>query len=68
MTSNKVIELFSKQRQALNLTQIDLSKKSGVAQSTISKFENDKTKFNLESLFAIADALDIEITFKTKNK
>ena len=44
-------------RQAVNLTQIDLSKKTGISQSTIAKIENGKINPSLNNIFKILHAM-----------
>ena len=49
-----------KQRRLKGWTQEQLAEKSGVSRSRISKMENDKENFNIESLFLIAQSLEID--------
>ena len=49
-----------KQRRLKGWTQEQLSEKSGVSRSRISKMENGKENFNIESLFLIAQSLEID--------
>ena len=49
-----------KQRRLKGLTQEQLSERSGVSRSRISKMENGKENFNIESLFLIAQSLEID--------
>ena len=49
-----------KQRRLKGWTQEQLSERSGVSRSRISKMENGKEKFNTESLFLIAQSLEID--------
>ena len=49
-----------KQRRLKGWTQEQLSERSGVSRSRISKMENGKENFNIESLFLIAQALEID--------
>lgn len=44
-------------RKAVNLTQIDLSKKTGISQSTIAKIENGKINPSLNNIFKILNAM-----------
>lgn len=44
-------------RKAVNLTQIDLSKKTGISQSTIAKIENGKINPSLNNIFKILYAM-----------
>ena len=49
-----------KQRRLKGWTQEQLSERSGVCRSRISKMENGKENFNIESLFLIAQSLEID--------
>ena len=49
-----------KQRRLKDWTQEQLSERSGVSRSRISKMENGKENFNIESLFLIAQSLEID--------
>ena len=48
------------QRRLKGWTQEQLSERSGVSRSRISKMENGKENFNIESLFLIAQSLEID--------
>ena len=57
--AKRIKELLKKQ----NLTQYELFKLSGVAQSTISTILNSKTKtINLQTLYQICAGLNVEIS------
>ena len=49
-----------KQRRLKGWTQEQLSERSGVSRSRISKMENGKENFNIESLFLRAQSLEID--------
>ena len=49
-----------KKRRLKGWTQEQLSERSGVSRSRISKMENGKENFNIESLFLIAQSLEID--------
>ena len=49
-----------KQRRLKGWTQEQLAEKSGVSRTRISKIENGKENFNIESLFLIAQSLEID--------
>ena len=49
-----------KQRRLKGWTQEQLSERSGVSRSRISKMESGKENFNIESLFLIAQSLEID--------
>ena len=49
-----------KQRRLKGWTQEQLSERSGVSRSRISKMENGKENFHIESLFLIAQSLEVD--------
>ena len=49
-----------KQRRLRDWTQEQLAEKSGVSRSLISKMEHGKENFNIESLFLLAQSLEID--------
>ena len=49
-----------KHRRLKGWTQEQLSERSGVSRSRISKMENGKENFNIESLILIAQSLEID--------
>ena len=49
-----------KQRRLKGWTQEQLSERSGVSRSRISKMENGKENFNIESLILIAQSREID--------
>ena len=49
-----------KQRRLKGWTQEQFAERSGVSRSRISKMENGKENFNIESLFLIAQSLEID--------
>ena len=49
-----------KQRRLKGWTQEQVAERSGVSRSRISKMENGKENFNIESLFLIAQSLEID--------
>ena len=56
-------------RRALGLTQVELAKKSGVAQSTISDIERADTTYVIgPTLAALSDALGTHPSYLTKGK
>lgn len=61
---------IQKLREEYHLTQHQLSIKSGIPRSTISKIENGKRNVSFDKLVQIANALDkdLEIRFVDKNK
>lgn len=57
----KTKDRLRKFREKRGLSTNDLSKLTGISQSTISKLENGKRKIDLEILQIIADALNVNI-------
>jgi len=55
-------------RKARKLTQKDLANMSGVWQETISKTENGVANTQLETLFDLLAALELEITIGERSK
>ena len=56
-----VLELY-KNRKLLGLTQIDLSKRTGMPQATISRVESLNGEPTLDTLVKIADALGMNLS------
>ena len=56
-------ENIRNERKKAGLTQLDLAKKLGVKQATISAFENDKTNIKYSTLHRIAKALDTYVFY-----
>ena len=58
-----MIELFIKKiRKEKNLTQEELSQKSGISESYISELENNLKMPTILTLCKLAEALEVEIT------
>ena len=55
-------------RKAVNLTQIDLSKKTGISQSTIAKIENGKINPSLNNIFKILHAMGKTIKIENRHR
>jgi len=62
-----LINDIKKRREALNVTQEDLSDLSGVGLRTLKQFESGKGNPTLETLTKLADALGMELVFKIKS-
>lgn len=50
-------------RKNKGLKQIEISKQLGIGQSTYSAIENGRTDIHLSVLFALADILDVSVTW-----
>lgn len=51
-------------RLMLNMTQQELSKKAKIPQATLSKIEKYDVKLNLQTLFKLLKALDLNFTIE----
>ena len=54
-------------RQKNGWTQLELAKKVGIKQATISNFENNPNKTTLSTFFKLAQAMDISLTIQEKS-
>jgi transcriptional regulator with XRE-family HTH domain len=66
MHFDKILEIVKKRRDALNVTQEELSKLSGVGLRTIKQFERGKGNPTLYTLFKLVDVLGLEIELNVK--
>lgn len=57
----QVGKLIRETRKAKGLTQKELGERIGVAESTLSRFENGEQNLTLETLARISDALETNI-------
>lgn len=53
-------------RQKNGWTQLELAKKVGIKQATISNFENNPNKTTLSTFFKLAQAMGISLTIQEK--
>ena len=67
MTPTQIAATLAAIARTRNLTQSDISEKSGVPQGTISRVFSGKVAANIETLCKIADAVGAEITVNLKN-
>ncbi|MCR4788258.1 MAG: helix-turn-helix transcriptional regulator [Lachnospiraceae bacterium] len=56
----KICKTIKERRKKLNLSQSDVSERSGISLSTIRRIENYKTTPDLITLLKLLDALDME--------
>ena len=54
-------ENVKKYREKANLTQADLAEKVGIGTASVSRIERGEKRMKLETLRAVADALDISV-------
>ncbi|MBN4063510.1 helix-turn-helix transcriptional regulator [Cardiobacterium sp. AH-315-I02] len=59
--NDEILESLKRARKAKGLSQRELSAKSGVPQSHISKIENGAVDLRVSSLVALARTLDLEL-------
>ncbi|MGO2324460.1 MULTISPECIES: type II toxin-antitoxin system antitoxin HipB [Vibrio] len=55
-------------RQKNGWTQLELAKKVGIKQATISNFENNPNKTTLSTFFKLAQAMDISLIIQEKSQ
>lgn len=55
-------------RQKNGWTQLELAKKVGIKQATISNFENNPNKTTLSTFFKLVQAMDISLTIQEKSQ
>jgi HTH-type transcriptional regulator/antitoxin HipB len=67
--SPKELALFAiNQRKKLKLSQMKIGEEVGLQQKTISAFENKPGSTQLETLFHILSALNLDLTLSPKDK
>jgi len=60
--------LVMSQRKKLKLSQLEVGKLVGLKQTTISAFENKPGSTQLDTLFRILSALNLDVTISEKNE
>ncbi len=60
--------LVANQRKNLKLSQLEVAKLVGLTQKTISAFENKPESIQLETLFRILSALNLDVNIADKNE
>lgn len=59
---NRAMRAAIRARQAvLNLNAVDVARRAGIPESTMSRYLNGKTSMNAGTLFRISDALDTSL-------
>lgn len=61
-TQNSVVSQYKSVRKGMKLTQVELSKLTGIPQPNITRFESDKSNPTLEMLVKMAAALGKKVT------
>mgnify|MGYP004493222595 CR=1 FL=1 len=59
--NSQIIKVIRERQKDLKLSQKELSKKSGISQSTISKLMSKKSKFSLDDIIKISKAIDVNL-------
>lgn len=70
MESNvkKIYSSFAEARKSRNISQIELSRRSGVIQADISRIENGKANPTINVLNRLADALGMKVNISFEEK
>lgn len=70
MNDTNLAKLIRAKRRIYGWSQTDLSNKTGIAQVTISRIENEKTTTNnsWRTIHKITEALNLEIIIKDKDQ
>lgn len=66
-TQKEVLMMYKSIRKSKKLTQVDLSKITGIPQPNITRFESDKSNPTLEMLVKMAAALGKKVTIKLED-
>lgn len=66
LEAQRLSSRFKEIRKELGLTQLDISRRTGIMESTIGGFENGTRTPHLKSLIALFDAIGCEIDIKKK--
>ncbi len=67
MHSELLINIIKSRREALQVTQAELSQLSGVGLRTLKQFESGKGNPTLQTLQKLAETLGLELTLKVKS-
>nr|WP_294689695.1 helix-turn-helix transcriptional regulator [uncultured Anaerostipes sp.] len=65
---NTVVRQYNYERKLKKMTQEDVAKRAGISRTNISRFESGEYNPTLEMLVKLAEAMDMEICIKLKNK
>lgn len=63
----EIIDMIKKRRISMNMRQTDISALTGLSTATICNMEANYRSVTMDSLIAILDALELEITITDKN-
>ena len=63
----EIIDMIRNKRISMNMRQTDISALTGLATATICNMEANYRSVTMDSLIAILDALELEITITEKN-
>ncbi len=67
MHSEPLINIIKSRREALQVTQAELSQLSGVGLRTLKQFESGKGNPTLQTLHKLVETLGLELTLKVKS-
>ena len=68
MTPKELQDLLVTRRKSMNITQQELSIKTGIHQSTLSHIENYNSKLNLKTFLSLLNGLELKIEITEKPK
>ena len=63
----EIIDMIRNKRISMNMRQTDISALTGLSTATICNMETNYRSVTMDSLIAILDALELEITITDKN-
>ena len=63
----EIIDMIKKRRISMNMRQTDISALTGLSTATICNMEANYRSVTMDSLIAILDSLELEITITDKN-
>ena len=68
LNAKNIYYCFAEARKARNISQVELSKKTGIIQADISRIENGKANPTLDVLKRLAEALEMKINISFEDK
>ncbi|MBS7295619.1 MAG: helix-turn-helix transcriptional regulator [Treponema sp.] len=68
LNAKNIYYSFAEARKARNISQVELSKKTGIIQADISRIENGKANPTLDVLKRLAEALEMKINISFEDK
>lgn len=66
VAAERIAKTFAERRAELRLRQVDVGRLAGTGRYTVASIEKESPGKSVENLLAIAEALQMEITFKLR--